>query len=565
MLGADGQGTSVAVLDTGVDYTRSAFGSCTAPAIPSSCRVVYSADTASDDGKLDAHGHGTNVAGIAAGIAPASSIVSYDVFDGASAFTSAITAAINDAIARKDTYNIVALNMSLGGNNFEAPCTGPPPQLNPFQASIDSAKTNGILTVAASGNDAVSNAISMPACTPGVVSVGAVYDADVGRRTWNLPAGGTCTDSSTSADKITCFSNSAEFLTMLAPGAITTAAGFSFGGTSQATPHVSGAVAVLRAAFPADTLDETVARLTSTGAPITDSRNNVTVPRLDVLAAAGAINDQLADAVPLSGQSGTSYGNNTGTSLESGEPAKAGNAGGRSVWWTWQAPVSGLVSWDTAGSTFDTLLAAYTGSSIPSLVSVAENDDDAGFTTSKITFSVTAGTSYAIVTDGKSAASGTITINWEYTDPDSDGDTVIDALDNCPNDANTDQSNVDGDMLGDVCDPDADDDGLLNTDEAIYETEPLVYDTDSDGVSDGDEVNVYSTNPNASNVGDVGPRNSPDNQLNTADLVVMSRLVTGVITPTELEPILADINDDDQIDVVDLLLLQQAVLNGTAF
>jgi hypothetical protein len=41
--------------------------------------------------------------------------------------------------------------------------------------------------------------------------------------------------------------------------------------------------------------------------------------------------------------------------------------------------------------------------------------------------------------------------------------------------------------------------------------------------------------------------------------------VTGVITPTELEPILADINDDDQIDVVDLLLLQQAVLNGTAF
>jgi ferredoxin len=198
-------------------------------------------------------------------------------------------------------------------------------------------------------------------------------------------------------------------------------------------------------------------------------------------------------------------------------------------------------------------------------VSVAENDDDAGFTTSKITFSVTAGTSYAIVTDGKSAASGTITINWEYTDPDSDGDTVIDALDNCPNDANTDQSNVDGDTLGDVCDPDADDDGLLNTDEAIYGTEPLVYDTDSDGISDGDEVNVYSTNPNASNVGDVGPRNSPDNQLNTADLVVLSRLVTGVITPTELEPILADINDDDQIDVVDLLLLQQAVLNGTAF
>jgi len=585
-LGADGQGTSVAVLDTGVDYTHSAFGSCTSPAVPSNCRVVYSADKAPDDGQLDDHGHGTNVAGIAAGIAAASSIVSFDVFDGASAGSFSIIAAINEAITLKDTYNIVALNMSLGGNNFEAPCDGKGARQNnnPFKASIDSARANGILTVAASGNDAVSDAIGMPACTPGVVSVGAVYDANVGGLIWG---GGTCTDNFTSADKITCITNSAYFLTMLAPGAMINAAGLSMGGTSQAAPHVSGAVAVLRAAFPADTLDETVARLTSTGVSITDSRNGVTVPRLDVLAATGAVNDQLADAVSLSSQSGSSYGNNTGTSLESGEPAKAGNAGGRSVWWTWQAPVSGVVSWDTAGSTFDTLLAAYTGSSIPSLVSVAENDDDAGFTASKITFSVTAGSSYAIAVDGSNAASGTITINWEYTIPDSDGDTVIDTLDNCPDDANTDQSNVDGDMLGDVCDPDADNDGLLNTDEAIHETDPLINDTDGDtlldgeevnthgtvptnsdtdgdDISDGDEVNVYGTDPNTSNVGDVGPRGSPDNQLNAADLVVMLRLVTGAITPATLEQILADINNDDLIDVADLLLLQQAVLNGTA-
>ena len=579
-LGAYGQGASVAVLDTGVDYTRSAFGSCTAPAVPSNCRVVYSADTAPDDGQLDAHGHGTNVAGIAAGIASASSIVSFDVFSGVSAYASDINEAINAAIALKDTYNIVALNMSLGGSLFQDPCSGL--QLNPFQASIDSARANGILTVAASGNDAVSNAIGIPACTPGVVSVGAVYDADVGEITWG---GGTCTDSSTSADEISCFSNSAYFLTMLAPGAITTAAGISMGGTSQATPHVSAAVAVLRAAFPADTLDETVARLTTTGMPITDSRNGVTVPRLDVLAAAGAINDQFVDAVSLNGQSGSGYGNNTGTGVESGEFAKAGNAGGRSVWWDWQAPISGTVSWDTAGSAFDTLLAAYTGSSIPTLVSVAENDNDTGFTTSKITFNVTSGTTYAIVVDGNDAASGTIRINWEY--PDSDSDTVIDALDNCPNDANTDQSDVDGDMLGDVCDADADDDGLLNTDETIYATDPLVSDTDgdtlpdgeevnthgtdptstdtdSDGVSDGDEVNIYNTDPNASNVGDIGPRGSPDNQLNAADLVVLSRLVTGVITPTVLESVLADISNDGQIGVADLLLLQQAVLNGTA-
>jgi subtilisin family serine protease len=583
-LHADGQGTSVAVLDTGVDYTRSAFGSCTAPAIPSSCRVVYSADMAPDDGQLDDDGHGTNVAGIVAAIAPGSSILSFDVFDGATASSADINAAINDVIALKDTYNIVAINMSEGTGLYQNPCKGPPPNLNPFQATIDSARSNGILSVASSGNDAASDAIAMPACTPGVISVGAVYDSNVGGLIWGND---TCTDNSTSADKILCISNSADFLTILAPGAIIDAAGYSMSGTSQAAPHVSGAVAVLRAAFPADTLDDTVSRLTSTGVPIVDGRNGITFPRLGLLAAAGAINDHLADAVTLDGQSGHSYGNNSLTSVESGEPAKAGNSGGRSVWWRWQPPVSGTVSWYTTGSNFDTLLAAYTGNSITTLVSVSENDDDASLVTSKITFNVTAGNTYAIAVDGKNAATGTISIGWEYADPDTDGDTVIDSIDNCPNDPNPDQSDVDADGLGDVCDPDADNDGLLNTGEITYQTDPLVADTDgdglldgaevntygtdptdsdtdSDGVSDGDEVNLYHTDPTVSNLGDVGPRGSPDNQLNAADMVVLLRLVTGTISPTALESILADVNKDDAINVADLLLLQQGILNGNA-
>ena len=43
--------------------------------------------------------------------------------------------------------------------------------------------------------------------------------------------------------------------------------------------------------------------------------------------------------------------------------------------------------------------------------------------------------------------------------PDGDGDTVCDASDNCPGAPNTDQDDLDGDTLGDVCDPD---DGPLN-------------------------------------------------------------------------------------------------------
>jgi hypothetical protein len=41
----------------------------------------------------------------------------------------------------------------------------------------------------------------------------------------------------------------------------------------------------------------------------------------------------------------------------------------------------------------------------------------------------------------------------DATSPDTDGDTVCDVADNCPNDPNTDQANGDADTLGDVCDP----------------------------------------------------------------------------------------------------------------
>jgi PKD repeat protein len=69
---------------------------------------------------------------------------------------------------------------------------------------------------------------------------------------------------------------------MLAPGAIITAAGISMGGTSQATPHVSGAVAVAKGHDTLLTVDEVISRLTSTGVPVLDDRNNITKPRLDL-------------------------------------------------------------------------------------------------------------------------------------------------------------------------------------------------------------------------------------------------------------------------------------------
>ena len=81
------------------------------------------------------------------------------------------------------------------------------------------------------------------------------------------------------------FSNSADFLTLLAPGSLITAAGISMEGTSQAAPHVAGAIAVLCEAYPSESTDAITNRLTITGVPVNDPGNGITKPRLDLFIA----------------------------------------------------------------------------------------------------------------------------------------------------------------------------------------------------------------------------------------------------------------------------------------
>jgi hypothetical protein len=119
-----------------------------------------------------------------------------------------------------------------------------------------------------------------------------------------------------------------------------------------------------------------------------------------------------ANATVLSGSSVTVYGSNVGATLEAGEPPKAGNRGGASVWWFWTAPASGSVTISTAGSSFDTILGIFTGSSVSALTSIAYNDDiqPGVILQSRVTFNAVAGTRYAIGVDGYNGLTGNITL-----------------------------------------------------------------------------------------------------------------------------------------------------------
>jgi hypothetical protein len=123
-------------------------------------------------------------------------------------------------------------------------------------------------------------------------------------------------------------------------------------------------------------------------------------------------NDNLANALVLSGSSGRATCTSLTATKETGEPAHVGNSGGKSVWFSWTAPANGLWIFDTVGSGFDTLLALYTGNTVANLTPVTSNDDANGLQTSQVAFNAVAGTVYRIAVDGYAGAGGDVVLNW---------------------------------------------------------------------------------------------------------------------------------------------------------
>lgn len=98
---------------------------------------------------------------------------------------------------------------------------------------------------------------------------------------------------------------------------------------------------------------------------------------------------------------------------EDSEPLHCERFGGSSVWMSWMTREPGIVTFDTSGSSFDTVIAAYVGNVLPELLQVACDDDEGEFFGSRMRFVARPNTIYHIAIDGLDGAKGQIILDWD--------------------------------------------------------------------------------------------------------------------------------------------------------
>ncbi|WP_157575047.1 S8 family peptidase [Jiangella muralis] len=249
--GVDGDGVTVAVLDSGIDDTHPDLAG----------RVDAAVNFTEDPDATDGAGHGTHVASIVAGtgaasdgdrrgVAPGARLLSGKVLDyGGGGFVSWAIAGMEWAAA--EGARIVNMSLTLGPGSLDAPLlTGAVERLS---------AEHGTLFVIAAGNDGCDACIGSPGDAPSALTVGAVGRDD---QLADFSSRGPTHGGHRLKPEVT------------APGVEIAAARagggdpyVAYSGTSMAAPHVAGAAALLAQARPDLTGPELRAALTSTAVP----------------------------------------------------------------------------------------------------------------------------------------------------------------------------------------------------------------------------------------------------------------------------------------------------------
>ena len=123
--------------------------------------------------------------------------------------------------------------------------------------------------------------------------------------------------------------------------------------------------------------------------------------------------DDFADAIQISGVSGTRNGSTSGATDEAWETGlfSAPGEGQASVWFRWTPPSAGTVSVNTFGSSYDTTLAVVTGTTANPVI-VGINDDALDGLQSEVIWQAERNTEYRIRVAGYDGASGSYSLNW---------------------------------------------------------------------------------------------------------------------------------------------------------
>jgi hypothetical protein len=116
-----------------------------------------------------------------------------------------------------------------------------------------------------------------------------------------------------------------------------------------------------------------------------------------------AVNDAFEHRLALHGIYVIARGYNAGATPQEGEPAAAPGSTGKTVWWSWTAPVSGTVSLDLSGSDYAFPVAVFTGATLGDLSLVATNSGTLSFT-------ATAGQTYQIAVSDLEGLTGAINL-----------------------------------------------------------------------------------------------------------------------------------------------------------